>query len=187
MRFQWLFVFLMFLLPMSMSAQEALEDSTSNNGITLVSDTTDDVVQDSDDVVSDAIPTMPDFGGQWKFISDIFNGDILPSIIGLPMILIGIFALLFLLFPFILVIILLWIIFRKNKRQSVQNNTQTDPVNAVTVRESTKDSAVRNISIGIGLIVFCMIMGWKLGTAIGALLAIYGIGQYIIARRNGEQ
>ena len=180
-----LLMLMLAFLPLRMMAQEALEDSLESDGVTLVSDTTDTIVAGEDDVVSDAIPTFPTLNGNLGVISDLLNGDVLPFLMGWPIILIIVLFLLFLLGPIIVVILLLWLLFRKNKQQAPPSS-EPSQIRDVTVRENGKDRAVRHIAVGIGLVAFFLIIDWNLGAAVGALLACYGVGEDVIARRKGE-
>lgn len=127
-----------------------------------------------------------------------------------------IFILLLLFSPLILLIIAIWLIVRHGRRtparpqtsfaaqnatpdhtESTSDATESERFNAArtaTPRRTTsekKDRATLHIALGIGLIIFFIIIYSRICIAIGALLLCYGAGEYINARReerrNDEQ
>ncbi len=188
MKYEWFLLLMIFFLPLKLSAQDALVDTMGNEGITLVSDTVDDVSGNNADSLDDWSDDKQDLGEGIETLKGLFdsNDNFLLSLLSIPFILLVVVILLFVFLPIILFIVLLWLLFRKNKRSTAQNFVEKESEQSVSIVEKPKDRSVRHISIGIGLIVFCLIMGWKFGTAAGALLMIYGIGEYYIARKHDE-
>ncbi len=161
----------------------------SPNGVTVVSDTTDtddSVIYTDEDSSAAQVIT---FNG--KNIESFFNlnrhlFDFLGAgAFGMFIICLLVFILI-ILAPLLLIALVLYLLLRKRKVPTAC----TQPDQQTTAKEDTatssyekKDKAIIHIAIGIGIAIALYILGSLIGTAIGIVIACYGIGEYANACR----
>ena len=102
-------------------------------------------------------------------------------------------VLLFILFPFIILALLLrFIIKRHNDRvtlaEKAMENGQPIPDEIMSIDKQSEDymwkRGIRNVAIGLGIMVMFWIWNADTLTGIGALIFCYGIGQMIISKTS---
>ncbi len=161
----------------------------SPNGITVVSDTTDadDSVTYADEDSSAAqVITL-----NGKNIESFFNlnrhlFDFLGvGAFGMFIICLLVFILI-VLAPILLIALVLYLLLRKRKNspacaQPGQQTAAKDDTAGSSYEK--KDKAIMHIAIGIGIGIALYILDSLIGTAIGILIACYGIGEYANACR----
>lgn len=175
--------------------QQELVDSTQHDGLEAFSDTT---VADS--IVTSAINNVSeDCDDEVENISielkDIFKGVNGNSLAGMVFALIVI-MIIFVFSPLVIFGLLLYFIFR-NRRQKMKlaqmamQNGQPIPdqlLNEVAPTDSeTYKSGMRQLFLGIGLMVFLGFTVGKIGFGIGVLVFFIGLGKVIIARKSMNQ
>lgn len=205
--FRYRMVALMATLLLTLYAADsfALTGRAASPGgsVTAVSDTTDN--DDAEGTVLDTLYENPDngralpswlkFPGWDAHDSGLFN---LFGMSGIALTTLFIFFAIFLnLLPFLLILLVVWLIVRRHRNsrkagacapsatlQEKQYATMQQPDNPYERINKRKDAAIIHISLGIGMILFFIIIYVKLCIGIGCVLACYGIGEYINAKRE---
>lgn len=193
----------------SVTAVSDTTDSDDESLDTAATTTTIDLDDANDDASS--LFDLTNIRHHSRWIQNLFDWAAL-GVGGLAIV----FVLLLLLSPILAIILIIWLIARSGRRsppiarptetaQDGKHNTQihasiaqeagkTFRQRPYTVRQSIddkKDRATLHIALGIGIIIFFIIIYSRTFIAIGALLTCYGVGEYINARReerrNDEQ
>ncbi len=168
-------------------------DTTQAQGVAAYSDTTAAHAQtpvmavdaDDDDDADDLVDASSAAGGFLHGLSD-FNDSILPLVFVVAI-------LIFLAFPFIVLIVLLRYLFKRSKArmelaQKAIEKGQPIPETVCGKRASAPAdlwrTGIRNVSIGAGLVLMFAIWGSAFLTGIGALVLCYGVGQLVIVKTS---
>ena len=178
--------------------QHELVDSTRQHaGLEAFSDTTD-AYEDSIIAAStnshvsvewDGEDAQEAFGG---FMRQLKADDIAGMFFVLAVVLI-----VFVISPLVIFGLLLFFIFRNRKQkmklaQMAMQNGQPIPDQLLNERQGTTDdkyayqSGMRQLFLGIGLMIFLGFTIGKIGVGIGALVFFIGLGKWFIARQNGD-
>lgn len=158
-------------------------DSTAQ-GIVAYSDTTS-ATPDSIAIIEPASFDNPNDDPDFQFVNKLFNsgGFVTISIIAI------IFGFLLLALPVILVALLLYFLYKRNKEhnkiiEEAINKGVAIPQEALPTEHTTDTvnmkKGIKNVAIGIGLAVMFHIMNIDFLCAIGWFIAIYGAGQLAI-------
>ncbi len=99
--------------------------------------------------------------------------------------------------PVILLAVILYFVFRRKKEsyKVAEKAMETgNPINGDLVKNRTADNdalwikGIKTMSIGVGIFVLgCFFMDADFIAGVGALIAIYGVGQAVIARTTGKR
>lgn len=182
--------------------QHELVDSTKQHaGLEAFSDTTDNSDAYEDSIIASS--TGKHINIEWDgedahgFLSDMFRSMGADDIAGMFFVLCVLFII-FVLSPLVIFGLLLFFIFR-NRRQKMKlaqmamQNGQPIPDQLLNERPSpteddqeTYKSGMRQLFLGIGLMIFLGIVIGKLGVGIGALVFFMGVGKVLIARKAGN-
>ena len=196
---------LTFCLAHPVLAQKHVTIKSGGNSITVVSDTSDtdsaaEAVDSAQYINLDSADNAADDALSHQILRKIFGNntflnDILPGMVGVGGVAIALFAvvivILIFLAPILCIILLIYLITRsghKNRTSAIPAPPATETVPAKPVMPATpdenKDKAILLIAVGAGLTVLFLIVYTKLGIGIGLFLVCYGIGKYLIARRQ---
>lgn len=157
------------------------------DGIEAFSDTTQAIVQTTTNNVDNWDSDNYDNPFAWLVALTASTGGILLAIF------IVLMVLLFILFPFIILALLLrFIIKRHNDRvtlaEKAMENGQPIPDEIMSIDKQSEDymwkRGIRNVAIGLGIMVMFWIWNADTLTGIGALIFCYGIGQMIISKTS---
>lgn len=180
----------------------AVNDSTDEEGIVAYSDTTET------DAQSDSVTY---YNGKGNTASLDWNNDQADSLLerwALELLggtagfwasafatLVVILVFLFLCSPFIVLGLFIWYLVRRNRqrlefaRQAMENG-QPIPQEMLSTELQTDSymwsKGVRNVFLGLGLIVFGLFINIETLAAVGALLICMGAGQCVIAKTSGK-
>ena len=168
-------------------------DSTGGEGIEAYSDTTDTAMAESVDTTYTSSQGIDNFSYSGEFHDLLRN--LVGGTIGLGGVIIAILViliiLLFLLAPFVVLILLFrYLINRHNNRVSLAEKAmetgQPIPDDLKMGSSESPDyywkKGIKNTSIGLGLLVMFSILGSEVLMGVGALIALWGAGQMIIAK-----
>lgn len=157
------------------------------DGIEAFSDTTQAIAQTTTNNVDNWDSDNYDNPFAWLVALTASTGGILLAIF------IVLMVLLFILFPFIIFALLLrFIIKRHNDRvtlaEKAMENGQPIPDEIMSIDKQSEDymwkRGIRNVAIGLGIMVMFWIWNADTLTGIGALIFCYGIGQMIISKTS---
>ena len=157
------------------------------DGIEAFSDTTQAIAQTTTNNVDNWDSDNYDNPFAWLVALTASTGGILLAIF------IVLMVLLFILFPFIILALLLrFIIKRHNDRvtlaEKAMENGQPIPDEIMSIDKQSEDymwkRGIRNVAIGLGIMVMFWIWNADTLTGIGALIFCYGIGQMIISKTS---
>lgn len=157
------------------------------DGIEAFSDTTQAIAQTTSNNVDNWDSDNYDNPFAWLVALTASTGGILLAIF------IVLMVLLFILFPFIILALLLrFIIKRHNDRvtlaEKAMENGQPIPDEIMSIDKQSEDymwkRGIRNVAIGLGIMVMFWIWNADTLTGIGALIFCYGIGQMIISKTS---
>ena len=157
------------------------------DGIEAFSDTTQAIAQTTTNNVDIWDSDNYDNPFAWLVALTASTGGILLAIF------IVLMVLLFILFPFIILALLLrFIIKRHNDRvtlaEKAMENGQPIPDEIMSIDKQSEDymwkRGIRNVAIGLGIMVMFWIWNADTLTGIGALIFCYGIGQMIISKTS---
>ena len=157
------------------------------DGIEAFSDTTQAIAQTTTNNVDNWDSDNYDNPFAWLVALTASPGGILLAIF------IVLMVLLFILFPFIILALLLrFIIKRHNDRvtlaEKAMENGQPIPDEIMSIDKQSEDymwkRGIRNVAIGLGIMVMFWIWNADTLTGIGALIFCYGIGQMIISKTS---
>lgn len=157
------------------------------DGIEAFSDTTQAIAQTTTNNVDNWDSDNYDDPFAWLVALTASTGGILLAIF------IVLMVLLFILFPFIILALLLrFIIKRHNDRvtlaEKAMENGQPIPDEIMSIDKQSEDymwkRGIRNVAIGLGIMVMFWIWNADTLTGIGALIFCYGIGQMIISKTS---
>lgn len=180
----------------------AVNDSTDEEGIVAYSDTTET------DAQGDSVTY---YNGKGNTASLDWNNDQADSLLerwALELLggtagfwasafatLVVILVFLFLCSPFIVLGLFIWYLVRRNRqrldfaRQAMENG-QPIPQEMLSMELQTASymwsKGVRNVFLGLGLIVFGLFIDIEILAAVGALLICMGAGQCVIAKTSGK-
>ena len=180
----------------------AVNDSTDEEGIVAYSDTTET------DAQGDSVTY---YNGKGNTASLDWNNDQADSLLerwALELLggtagfwasafatLVVILVFLFLCSPFIVLGLFIWYLVRRNRqrlefaRQAMENG-QPIPQEMLSMELQTDSymwsKGVRNVFLGLGLIVFGLFIDIEILAAVGALLICMGAGQCVIAKTSGK-
>lgn len=180
----------------------AVNDSTDEEGIVAYSDTTET------DAQGDSVTY---YNGKGNTASLDWNNDQADSLLeqwALKLLggtaafwasafatLVVILVFLFLCSPFIVLGVFIWYLVRRNRqrldfaRQAMENG-QPIPQEMLSMELQTDSymwsKGVRNVFLGLGLIVFGLFVSIEILGAVGALLICMGAGQCVIAKTSGK-
>lgn len=180
----------------------AVNDSTDEEGIVAYSDTTET------DAQGDSVTY---YNGKGNTASLDWNNDQADSLLerwALELLggtagfwasafatLVVILVFLFLCSPFIVLGVFIWYLVRRNRqrldfaRQAMENG-QPIPQEMLSMELQTDSymwsKGVRNVFLGLGLIVFGLFVSIEILGAVGALLICMGAGQCVIAKTSGK-
>lgn len=180
----------------------AVNDSTDEEGIVAYSDTTET------DAQGDSVTY---YNGKGNTASLDWNNDQADSLLerwALELLggtagfwasafatLVVILVFLFLCSPFIVLGLFIWYLVRRNRqrlefaRQAMENG-QPIPQEMLSMELQTDSymwsKGVRNVFLGLGLIVFGLFINFETLAAVGALLICMGAGQCVIAKTSGK-
>ena len=173
----------------------AVIDTTQGQGVAAYSDTTAAhahasaaaIGADDYDDADDLEAAMSTTGGFWHGLSD-FNDSMLPFVFIVAI-------LIFLAFPFIVLIVLLRYLFKRSRArmelaQKAIEKGQPIPEGlcgkqAVPAADLWR-TGIRNVSIGAGLVLMFAIWGSAFLAGIGALVLCYGVGQLVIVKTSAS-
>lgn len=176
------------------NADEAIEAFSDTTSVAVGNSTVPRVYVDDDfDFVSDDFDDMPD----WLVN---FLGGSVDVVGGIFIILMLVFAVLLALAPFIVIVLIIvlimrYLIRRHNDRVALASKAmetgQPIPEELMPVDKQSDDylrrRGIRNIWIGIGMMVMFGIWDADMLMGIGALVLCYGIGQIFIARSSQKK
>ena len=172
------------------NADEAIEAFSDTTSVAEENSTVPRVYVDDDfDFVSDDFEDMPD----WLVN---FLGGSVGVVGGIFIILMLVFAVLLALAPFIVAILVMrYLVRRHNDRVALASKAmetgQPLPEELMPVDKQSDDylrrRGIRNIWIGIGMMVMFGIWDADMLTGVGALVLCYGIGQVFIARSSQKK
>lgn len=157
------------------------------DGIEAFSDTTQAIAQTTTNNVDNWDSDNYDNPFAWLVALTASTGGILLAIF------IVLMVLLFILFPFIILALLLrFIIKRHNDRvtlaEKAMENGQPIPDEIMSIDKQSEDymwkRGIRNVAIGLGIMVMFWMWNADTLTGIGALIFCYGIGQMIISKTS---
>lgn len=176
-------------------AVDTVKDTTNVKGLEAFSDTTAAGLAGTEDT-SYTSQTFSGFDSGNSFVNE-FVEKLLGGTIGVGAVLLVIFILLivFLILaaPFIILILIIrYIIKRHNSRVQLAEKAmeagQPIPDAIKPAAPETPDyywnKGIRNVAIGVGLMVMFGVWGVDVLVGVGALIACYGAGQMIIAKTN---
>lgn len=180
----------------------AVNDSTDEEGIVAYSDTTET------DAQGDSVTY---YNGKGNTASLDWNNDQADSLLerwALELLggtagfwasafatLVVILVFLFLCSPFIVLGLFIWYLVRRNRQQlefarQAMENGQPIPQEMLSMELQTDSymwsKGVRNVFLGLGLIVFGLFINIETLAAVGALLICMGAGQCVIAKTSGK-
>ena len=175
--------------------QQELVDSTGQNEFEAFSDTT---LTETDSAVNRAIHIGDDWDDDWddddfkvsidEFFKNVNADDLAGMFFALLVILI-----IFVFSPLLIFGLLLYFIFRNRKQKmklaemAMQNG---QPIPDQLLKERTPDdqetykNGMRQLFLGVGLMVFLGITAGKIGLGIGALVFFIGLGKVMISRKS---
>ncbi len=165
-------------------------DST-NTGITVYSDTTqvDTCAQNGWSMQFDDDDDDMEFLEPIKFLKPMFGvGGVMLALV----VTLGVFLLL--LAPIIIIIVLIHNVYKQRSErmklaQKALENGQPIPDGLCKYTPETNEAlwkrGIRNVSIGIGMILMFMFWESAVLMGVGALVACYGVGQLVIVRTSG--
>jgi len=166
----------------SMTAQISTADSL---GIEAISDTTE-VIEE---------PLDNSYGMEFDSLEDLFKSVWKDSMSGVMLPLIGVLLIFFLL-PIIVVALILYFIYRNEKRnkelaEKLITSGQQVPASLLPTvlkpREILWRNGISKVSIGLGVAVVLWLIGAKLLAGIGIAVAFYGAGQMVMARTSADK
>jgi len=103
---------------------------------------------------------------------------------------------LFLSAPFIVLVLVLWLIFRNRNRryklaEKAMETGQPIPQEFIRTEQQTDDylwkKGIKNTALGLGLVAFFYCLGADPLVGIGWLVALFGVGQAVIARTSASK
>lgn len=166
-----------------------------NKGITVYSDTTSADTATSAVVISQNDANDYDVDFDW---TNGLGGKAMLGLVGMTFI-----AMLLIVFaPIIFIAIILFYLYKRNKqkdklmREAIDKGIMPEQFVNATQQQSgaskvtdapMMQKAIKNISIGLGLVVMFNVIDVELFAAIGWFVAIYGAGQLILAYFSGEK
>lgn len=157
----------------------AYSDTTSIDTAT----TTTVVLESEDDYDGD-----DDFG----FLNDIFGGALSGTVAVVAIIM----AFLFLIAPFIALVLIVWLLVRNRNRkyklaEKAVESGQQIPQELLRTEQQSGDylwrRGIRNAAVGLGLVAFFYCLGADPLAGIGWLVMFYGVGQAIIGYRDRKK
>lgn len=167
--------------------QQELVDSTKNDALEAFSDTTDT----EDTTVVSSVHRMHNSNGQ-TIVGDLFGEDFNTNGLTGMLFVLSVLVIIFVLSPLVIFGLLLFFILR-NRRQKMQlaqmamQNGQPIPDQLLKEHDpsdqATYQKGMRQLFLGIGLMVFLGITAGKIGVGIGALVFFIGLGKVLIARK----
>lgn len=171
-------------------------DTTDNSGIEAFSDTTSAVVPSQSSNSGTQTYTV-DYDDD---IDNMFNGtplDMWAKTIGFGIggIILAMFVLLLIFLlcisPFIILALIIRMLIKRHNdnvglAEKAVEQGQPLPETNVEIDTQYREKGVKNMSIGIGLLLMGMIMDVSVLTATGALVACYGLGYVYISRKKGD-
>lgn len=167
--------------------QQELVDSTKNDALEAFSDTTDT----EDTTVVSSVHRMHNSNGQ-TIVGDLFGEDFNTNGLAGMLFVLSVLVIIFVLSPLVIFGLLLFFILR-NRRQKMQlaqmamQNGQPIPDQLLKEHDpsdqATYQKGMRQLFLGIGLMVFLGITAGKIGVGIGALVFFIGLGKVLIARK----
>lgn len=173
--------------PQAAQQQEELVDSTKNDALEAFSDTTDT----EDTTVVSSVHRMHNSNGQ-TIVGDLFGDDFNTNGLTGMLFVLSVLVIIFVLSPLVIFGLLLFFILR-NRRQKMQlaqmamQNGQPIPDQLLKEHDpsdqATYQKGMRQLFLGIGLMVFLGITAGKIGVGIGALVFFIGLGKVLIARK----
>lgn len=173
---------------------DAVVADTAHTGIEAYSDTASwDAASAADSTYYASTPYMDDdlddFGSFVDFCKPLFGmGGIAIAVIVCLLVLLFLFA------PLIAIILIVrHLIKQRNDRIALAEKAleQGQPIpsqlceQALDTNETLWRKGIRNVSIGVGMIVMFYIWSSSMLMGIGALVACYGVGQLVIVRTTG--
>jgi len=181
------------------SQQHELVDTTKQHaGLEAFSDTTDSNDAYEDSIIGASMGRHID--GEWDdedihgAVSDIFRSVKADDIAGMFFV-ITVLIIIFVLSPLVIFGLLLFFIFRNRKQkmklaEMAMRNGQPIPDQLLNERKSASEddrdtykSGMRQVCLGLGLMIFLGLVLGKLGLGIGALVFFIGVGKVVIARK----
>ena len=193
---------MMLVVPGAMHAQkhrhnpqivQAVDDATDTLGLEAYSDTTSTVISgaNSSSIEDDIAKEVAD-----EIFSDLKNNNVrtVTGIIG--GVLIVLLVLLFLLAPFILIAVVIYLLLRTRNRRyqiaekAIENGQEIPRELLVTERQSDDlmwKKGIRNLFLGAGLAILFHCWDMDFFAGFGWLLALYGVGQAVIAKSSSKR
>lgn len=192
------------LLTLSMSVEAAaqkhrhtpqadeLVDSTSKNSLDAFSDTT--TVWD-DDSLAESDPSY-DISVNGDQLGELFKNLRIDKLVGVVLLL-GIFPLILFVIAPILILFLIFYFINKNRREKMKLAQMAiehgQPIPDQLLKDDSKaftdanlQSGIRQLFLGVGLMIFLGMMIGEIGFGIGALVACIGLGKIAIAWLNRD-
>ena len=175
--------------------QQELVDSTGQDEFEAFSDTT---LTETDSAVNRAIHIGDDWDDDWDdddfkvSIDELFKNVNADDLAGMVFALLVI-LIVFVFSPLIIFGLLLYFIFRNRKQkmklaEMAMQNGQPIPDQLLKERmpddQETYKKGMRQVFLGVGLMVFLGITAGKIGLGIGALVFFIGLGKVMIARKS---
>lgn len=184
----------------SASDAKTAKDSSKQEGITVYSDTISDLTEANDSMQASGYSSVyvdqdEDFGPFNSVIEKLIGGTLGAGGILLAIVVVLV-VFLFLLAPFILLaLILRYLIKRHNQRIELAEKAMETglpiPDNLIPLRRETagdyRKKGIKNLAIGVGLVIMFAILDSELFMGIGALVACYGIGQVVISYTSNNK
>ena len=179
--------------PVSTTDEQQTDAPKTDEGIEAYSDTTSaviDSVADSGTYVS-VDDMFPFDDEQLNFIEKMLN-----RFGGFFAFLIILLVFLFLAAPFIVLALVLWLIFRNRNRryklaEKAMETGQPIPQEFIRTEQQSDEylwkKGIKNAALGLGLVAFFYCLGADPLTGIGWLVALFGVGQAVIARTSASK
>ena len=169
--------------------EQELVDSTKKDALEAYSDTTDIV----DSTVVSRHHRIGGYShGDSSIVSDIFGNIGIDGMMGMTFVLM-IVLIIFVIAPVLILALLFFFIYKNRKQkmrlaQMAMQNGQPIPDELLnSVKETDKDtyqSGMRQLFLGMGLMVFLGYTAGHIGFGIGVLVFFIGLGKVVIAKTN---
>ena len=176
------------------TAQEELVDTTRQDGLEAYSDTTEAATGRDTVYISDPADTYNIDASDASVVKEIIKSVHRNELAGMVLVIL-ILVVIFVLAPLAFLIAILYFIYRNRKQriqlaQMAMQNGQPIPdqlLNETKADENTYQTGMRQLCLGVGLMVFLGYTAGDVGFGIGVLVFFIGLGKVIIAKTSAKK